>query len=247
MDLSRAVFSTLLLAVALIAGSAAAQGSLEIIPLRHRTADQVLPALRPLMEPGATLSGQGTQLIVRTSPANLEELRRALEEIDRPLRRLQISVRFEDSSDAAARSVETSGRISNRGSSVDVRAQDTQSSSSGSFDQRVQVLEGGHAFIATGRNTPIYDGSVTRDTASGFEAIPRLAGGGIVVEISQRRDTPGRQQALSTTVSGRLGEWLEVGGALEAASRDDSAILSARASRSARSGRVWLKVDEVRP
>src|SRR5262249_42607875 len=153
-------FSTLLLAVALIAGSAAAQGSLEIIPLRHRTADQVLPALRPLMEPGATLTGQGTQLIVRTSPANLEELRRALDEIDRPLRRLQISVRFEDSSDAGARSVETSGRISNRGSSVDVRAQDAQSSSSGAVDQRVQVLEGGHAFIAAGRSTPIYDGSV---------------------------------------------------------------------------------------
>ena len=97
MDLSRAAFSTFLLAAALIAGSAAAQGSLEIIPLRHRTADQVLPALRPLMEPGATLTGQGTQLIVRTSPANLEELRRALDEIDRPQRRLQISVRFEDS------------------------------------------------------------------------------------------------------------------------------------------------------
>jgi hypothetical protein len=52
---------------------------------------------------------------------------------------------------------------------------------------------------------------------------------------------------MSTTVSGRLGEWLEIGGAVEAASRDDSAILSARSSRSARSGAIWLKVDEVRP
>src|ERR1043166_7339992 len=91
MDLSRAVFATLLLTVAALAGQAAGQASLEIIPLRHRTADQVLPALRPLLEPGATLTGQGTQLIVRTSPGNLDELRRALDEIDRPLRRLQVS------------------------------------------------------------------------------------------------------------------------------------------------------------
>ncbi|HEY7238393.1 MAG TPA: secretin N-terminal domain-containing protein [Burkholderiales bacterium] len=225
----------------------AAQGPLEIIPLRHRTVDQVLPALRPLMEPGATLSGQGTQLFVRASPANVAEIRRALDEIDRPLRRLQVSVRFDDALDSAAQGVETSGRITNRGSSVDVRVQDRQSAGAERVDQRVQVLEGGRAFISTGRSTPIYDGSVFRETASGFDAIPRLAGGGVLVEIAQRRETLARDQALSTTVSGRLGEWLEIGGALEAASRDDQAILSARASRSSRSGRVWLKVDEVRP
>src|SRR5262249_47894702 len=114
MGLSHAVLSTFLLTLAVVTGQAAGQGSLEIIPLRHRTADQVLPALRPLLEPGATLTGQGTQLIVRTSPGNLAELRRALDEIDRPLRRLQVSVRFDDAGDAASRSVETSGRISNR-------------------------------------------------------------------------------------------------------------------------------------
>jgi len=247
MDLSRAVFATLLLTVAALAGQAAGQAALEIIPLRHRTADQVLPALRPLLEPGATLTGQGTQLIVRTSPGNLDELRRALDEIDRPLRRLQVSVRFDDAGDAASRSVETSGRISNRGSSIEVQAQDNRSASSGRIDQRIQVLEGGRAFIATGRSTPIYDGSVTRETASGFEAIPRLAGDKVLVEIAQRRDTPGRQQALSTTVSGRLGEWLDIGGALEGTARDDSAFLSARTRRSTQSGRVWLKVDEIRP
>jgi type II secretory pathway component GspD/PulD (secretin) len=245
MDLSRAVFSVLL--VALIAGQAAAQGSLEIIPLRHRTADQVLPALRPLVEPGATLTGQGTQLIVRTSPGNLAELRRALEDLDRPFRRLQISVRFDDALDSAARGVETSGRVTNRGSSVDVRAQDRQSAAAEQVDQRVQVLEGARAFISTGRSAPIYDAAGFHETSSGFEAVPRLAGDGVLVEIAQRRDTPARQQALSTTVSGRLGQWLDIGGAVEAASRDESALLSARASASARTGRIWLRVDELKP
>ena len=234
--------------MATVVGSqASGQAALEIIPLRHRTADQVLPALRPLMEPGATLTGQGTQLIVRTSPANLAELRRALDDLDRPLRRLQVSVRFDDALDRAAQGVETSGRVTSRGSSVDVRVQDRQSAATERVDQRVQVLEGGRAFISSGRSAPIYDGAGLRETSSGFEAIARLAGDGVLVEIAQRRDTLARQQAMSTTVSGRLGQWLDIGGAVEAASRDESAILSARSSASARTGRVWLRVDEVKP
>jgi len=71
-----------------------AQASLEVIDLRHTTAEQVLQALRPLLEPGGVLTGQRSQLIVRTSPANLVELRRALETLDAPARRLVIAVRF---------------------------------------------------------------------------------------------------------------------------------------------------------
>jgi hypothetical protein len=247
MTLSSFVRRALFGLAAFFASQASGQGALEIVPLRHRTAEQVLPALRPLMEPGATLTGQGNQLIVRTSPANLAQLRRALDDLDRPLRRLQISVRFDDALEQAAQGVETSGRITNRGSSVDVRVQDRQNTATERVDQRTQVLEGGRAFISTGRSTPVYDTSGFRETSTGFEAIPRLAGGGVLVEIAQRRDTLARQQALSTTVSGRLGEWLEVGGAVEAASRDDSAILSARSSSGARTGRVWLRVDELKP
>lgn len=209
---------------------AAGQNLLEIIPLRHRTADQVLPGLRPLAEPGATLSGQGSQLFVRTSPANLAELRRALEALDRPLRRLQISVRFDETLDAAAQGVEASGRISNRGARVDVRAQASRTSGAERVDQRIQVLEGGRAYIMAGQSTPIPPGAFL-DSATGFEAVARLAGETVILDIAPRRETPGRQQALATTVSGRLGEWLEVGGAMQ----------------SAASHSVWLKVDEVRP
>ena len=156
-------------------------------------------------------------------------------------------MRFDDALDRAAQGVETSGRVTNRGSSVDVRVQDRQSTAIERVDQRVQVLDGGRAFISTGRSAPIYDGTVFHETSSGFEAIARLAGDGVLVEIAQRRDTLARQQALSTTVSGRLGQWLDIGAAVEAASRDDSAILSARSTRSARSGQIWLKVDELKP
>src|SRR5260370_38182691 len=104
---------------AVLAGCAVhslAQQALEIIPLRHRTVDQVLPVLQPLVEPGGALTGQSGQLIVRTSPANLAEIKRALEAIDRPLRRLQISVRFDDALEAAGQGIEAAAR--NRGGAL---------------------------------------------------------------------------------------------------------------------------------
>src|SRR2546422_10259105 len=93
-----------------------AQQALEIIPLRHRTVDQVLRALQPLVEPGGALTGQSGQLLVRTSPANLAEIKRALEAIDRPLRRLQISVRFDDALESASQAIEARGTIGGGGS-----------------------------------------------------------------------------------------------------------------------------------
>src|SRR5258706_16024712 len=108
------------LAVLLLPLAAAAQYALEIIPLRHVTAEQVLPVLRPLLEPGATLSSSGNQLFVRASPANVEELKRVLEAIDRAARRLQVLVRFDATRNAARRDIGASGTIGNRGASVEI-------------------------------------------------------------------------------------------------------------------------------
>src|SRR3981189_3581923 len=130
---------------ALLAGWAAhclAPQALEIIPWRHRTVEQVVPALQPLVEPGGALTGQSGQLIVRTSPANLAEIKRALGAIDRPLRRLQISVRFDDSLEAASQGIEAGGRVGGGGSRVDVRAQGARSAAAERVDQRLVVLEG---------------------------------------------------------------------------------------------------------
>ena len=262
MTRTKLIRSAVAAGLALAALQAASQHALEIIPLRHRTVDQVLPALRPLLEPGATLTGQSNQLIVRASPGNLAQLKQALEALDRPLRRLQISVRFDDTLDAASQAVEASGRIGNRGSRVDIRARGDTSTGAERVDQRIQVLEGGRALIMTGRSTPmtqrqvlqtpggvaVQDTTVIRETATGFEAIARLSGGDTVqIDIAPQRETFEQHQRLVTTVSARLGEWFEVGGADSAAARNDRGIASASRSRSSETRRVWLKVEELRP
>ena len=238
-----------------LAVPAIAQNALEIIDLRHRTAEQVLPSLQPLLEPGATLSGQGARLFVRTSPANLAELRRALEAIDRPAKRLLISVRFDDSLDAASRGIDASGRIGGRDSRVDIRAQDSRSRAEERVDQRVQALDGARAMIYTGESRPVrqrqyiqtpagvisQEVTVVQETASGFEVIPRVVGDTVQVEIAQQR----AGTAAATTASGKLGQWFELGQVAMSAARDERGIASASRGSGGETRRVWIRIDEL--
>jgi hypothetical protein len=231
--------------LACFAVQAAAQHALEIIPLRHRTVDQVLPALRVLLEPGGTLSGDRGQLIVRTSPGNLAQLKQALAAIDRPLRRLQISVRFDDAAEASSQGIEAGGRVSNRGARVELQGRNDRSHATERVDQRIQVLEGGRALIMTGQSTPL-PGAIW-ETGSGFEAVPRLSGDTVLVDIAPQKESLEAQQRLATTLSARLGEWFEVGATVASAVRDERGTASSSRSRSSETRRVWLKVEELRP
>ena len=228
---------------------AAAQNSLEIIGLRHRTAEQVIPVLKPLVEPGGTLSGQGTQLFVRTSPANLAELRRALESIDRPAKRLQISVRFDDS---ASRS--RSGFDVRDGAEVSSRSRE------GRADQTVQALDGGRAMILAGESRPVRQErqyiqtpggvvsqptAVVQETASGFEVVPRVIGRNVEVEILQQQAARSGTQRAASTVSGKLGEWFELGSVAVTGNRERRDLTGARSSQTSETRRVWIKVDEL--
>lgn len=237
--------SRLALLLLLAAAGAFAQGALEVILLRHRTAEQVIPVLRPLLEPGGALSGQYNQLIVRTSPGNLAQIRAVLDSIDQPARRLTISVRFDTAQEGARSGVQTDARISNRGSSADIRIQDSRNSLDERVDQRIQVLDGGQAYISMGESRNY----AQADT--GFAVLPRVSGGNVFLEIGTRQEAFARGGAIqgqraATTVSGRLGEWIELGGVVSASTRADSGILSSSERTASESRRVWVKVEELR-
>ena len=252
------------LAAACAAWQSLAQYPLEIIPLRHSTVEQVLPALRPLLEPGATLTGQRGQLILRASPSNVADIRLALEVLDRPARRLQISVRFDDAMTASKQRLEASGRIGTDGSRVELRAQDARTQYGENVDQRVQVVEGGRAFIVTSQSRPIAqrqriqtpggviarDSFVLQDAATGFEVVPRLSGDTVFLDIAPQRerltDSGAVQgQRVSSGARAKLGEWFELGGIVGGGIRDDRGLASASRSGSTESRRVWVKVEEI--
>src|SRR5258706_12975980 len=226
-----------------IVATALAQGTLEVISLRHRTAEQVIPVLRPLLEPGAALSGQYNQLIVRTSPANLAQIRAVLDAIDQPARRLTISVRFDATQDSARSGVQTDARISNRGSSANVRIEDSRASRNEQVDQRIQVLEGGQATISTGESR------VYGQAGTGISVVPRVSGDSVTLDIAAQQEAFARGGAIQgeravSTVSGRLGEWIDIGSASSASSRSDSGILSSRERTTSANRSIWVKVEE---
>jgi type II secretory pathway component GspD/PulD (secretin) len=70
-----------------------AQVKLEVIPLRNRMVEEVVPIIRPLLGKNETVSGMRQQLIVRASPRKLREIKSLLEKIDGQLKNLRITVK----------------------------------------------------------------------------------------------------------------------------------------------------------
>lgn len=251
--------------IALWAGFAMAQ--MEVIELKSKTADEVLPVLLPLVESGGTLTGMNNQLFLRASPRNREDIKRALAAIDKPARRLIIHVAQDRQRMNVQREAEAIGQVvlgSTSRVQVEGRVWDTQSQREERAAQRVQTVDGGRAFIQVGRSLPVpmrqiavgpggaivNDSVVYRDIGSGFHASPRLNGERVTLEISQQAEQQeGRGviagQRLATTVSGRLGEWMELGGTGQQANTRQGGSYSAGTGQMRDARSIWLMVEEI--
>ena len=256
-----------LLAPACICGSALAQ--MEVIQLRNRTAEEVIPILRPLVEPGGAITGMQYQLILRASPANVADIRRVLETLDTRLRRLVISVRQDAGAAQSERGGSVSGSFGSGGGTIIGRAIDSSSQNQSNVSQTLQVMEGGIAAINVGQSVPVPGRVVTRtvngvlvqdttsyrDVGTGFQVRPRLSGTPgderVTLEIDPHRDTPGPNgtvniQRASSVVTGRLGEWMELGGTNISETRSGSGILSGSAAQRSNNRSIWVKVEELK-
>jgi len=240
--------------------------TLEVITLRHRAAEQLLPQVQPLVEPGGMLTGTGDKLFLRASQRNQADIRQVLEALDRPLRRLMISVRHGGATEGEKVGAGATVILAPGDSSVRGRVGERRYNSRENIAQQVQMVEGGRAFINVGQSialpfrqvvlTPagavVSEGIVWQDLGTGFHAAPRVAGDIVTLDISPRHDTPGpvpgsaNVRRLSTTVAGRLGEWISLGGTRRDTSGEESGTLH-YGSRGVRDDRqVWLKVDELK-
>jgi type II secretory pathway component GspD/PulD (secretin) len=246
------LFSMCLMAVLLAAlpGWAQTPGqSLEVIKLKYRPAEDLIPTLRPLLEPGGALSGDGFNLFVRATPANLAQLRQALEQLDRRAVQYLISVRNSTRQEIERERLAAAAAVSNNGVRATVQATDANARSRGTNLASVLVMEDNEGFIAMGQGQS-NSGSDGRNLNSGFTVIPRSLGEDRVrLEINQqsrqRNAVSGRieSQGLTTQVSGKLGEWLELGGLSGSASSTQSGILSRSYSSSTDERSVWVKVE----
>lgn len=272
-------------------GGAAAHAQtmhLEIIPLRHRTVNDVIPIIRPLLAAGGTVTGTANQLIVKSTADNIADIKRLLDGIDRAQRRLLITVRQDVGGGASSGEQGVSGSyasgtvsvnggdprgqrgslvVSSRdgeGNHVEYRVRRLDGSSDNRNTFSVQALEGSPAFIQAGSLVPVHSrnviatpGAVVRqdtveyhDATSGFYVLPRLNGDTVTLLVAPRLAGTGTRggfdvQNVETTVSGRLGEWLRIGGINQDSNSRDSTLLSESRRHSQTQRSILLKVEEL--
>jgi hypothetical protein len=176
----------LALCLALALGAARAEQTvLEVIPLKYRTVEEVIPVLRPMLPASATLSGMGSKLIVRTTPSSMAEVKQMLAALDAAPRRLVISVRQDADLDRSRRGGQVSGRLE-VGDSVSVRVPGSptppgaaaqvngvrakvygsETLRTDQVSQQVQVMEGGRALVRVGQSVPVSNAQLV-DTPDG--------------------------------------------------------------------------------
>ena len=281
----------IVLCCVLIFLSPAVWAELEVINLQHRSAEDVLPIIRPLLDKDGVASGMNYQLILRTSSHNLAEIRKLLESIDVTPRRLKITVMQNVDTETVRRLTEVSGSVGlgrdarvnvrggtdNRGLTVEAgRGADTArarvfSTKSLEEDRKTQcvlVMEGNRALVSVGQSVPVVQRQVVqspwntqvvestqyRDVASGFYVLPRISGDRVTLEISAQNDALAadsgnqpttRTQQVTSTVSGRLGEWLVLGDTSQQTTDNGSTISTRNLSNAQEQRNVLLKVEEV--
>jgi hypothetical protein len=206
---------------------------IEVIELRSRTLDEVIPVIRPLLGTSESVTGMGNNLVLKAPPERIQQIRQLLLELDRPPQRLLITVGNQGDAARTSRGYNSSvgiragnGQISinSPGKTVDatsarIRLHDRATQSSSAAGYRVQALEGRPAWINSGTRVPVsgveryhrdgipYQRLTTQlqDITSGFYVVPRLQGDSVMLEILQHDDRlAGGRGMVSTQSTGTV-------------------------------------------
>lgn len=162
----------------------AAERVLEVIPLKHRLVQEVIPVLQPLVEPGGSLTGMHDQLIIKSSPTNIAAIKRVLHSLDHAPRQLLITVKQDTGISTRLNEQNISGRYAHgdveletllpprrrdlevgigrdNGNQLKYSLRDRQRVSDDRNTYRVRATEGYPAFIEAGQFIPLPNRNVT--------------------------------------------------------------------------------------
>src|SRR5487761_2542630 len=250
---------------------------LEILTLQHRSPEEILPIIRPLLDADAAASGMSDQLFLRTSPRNLAQIKQLLISLDTAPRRLKISVMQDVDRQTVARLNEFSGSVGNvrvpgsreregvqlRDDNLNARFEQRDAQVQDHKTQQLQVIEGGQGYVRVGQTQAIPQRQVIphpwgnevvttnnyQEVGSGFYVRPRLHGDEVTLEISTENDAIADDerhlreniQHASSTLSGRLGEWLEMGGMSQQQDNQSDSLNSRDNSNSDEQRSIYIK------
>ncbi|MGV0951688.1 MAG: hypothetical protein ACOYB3_13530, partial [Azonexus sp.] len=234
-----------------------------VIALRHRPAEEVLPALGPHLGEGrVSLSASGNRILLRGSARDLGPLIDLISAIDVAPRLVWVTVALDDTGlsttwaddreDAPSETHYTAGGPLRSDFPGDEMSTSSRWHTGRGKARRVLVRDGDWAAVAIRGISPVTGLSAqvqatpqievfTSDLAGpgrfqdgGFRVRPRLAGDLVTLDIAVfgSTDDPLARgalvQTLTTTLTGRLGDWISVGGSADLQPTDTTAEIVAR-------------------
>lgn len=129
---------------------------------------------------------------------------------------------------------------------------------------QIRVTEGTEAYIETGEQIPYFSGThwilpgtvaggiEYKDVTTGFYVLARIHGDNVTLQVSPFKNSLSNArggnietQYASTTITGRVGEWLLIGGASEQIKRSQSGTASYRSTQTRNNESIWIKTDLV--
>lgn len=242
----------------------------EFIPLYNVLPDEIIPLIRPFLADGDVLTGSGNELIVKTSPERLVDVLAVVKRFDQQPHRLLITVIQGDDTTADRLSAKARVKLRTTSSDTDLSVHGHISKTTTSQDdekrQSVQTTDGKEAFIQVGTKQPlpeyqlygygdragISSGIRYHDVTSGFYVQPKLIGNQVRLEVSPWSNKMSRlgggvidTSGAKTTLTVKLGEWIELGGANEQSNKDSRGILSRYRSTKKEENRIFIRVEDL--
>lgn len=210
----------------------------EVFPLKHRTANELIPVIKPLLGKNTAITGQGFNLIVRAPAASLEQVRDIIAQLDRAPKQLRISVRQQRAETQSRHDIGASGTVRSGDAEIQLndsgparlKLHESAARSAKNGIQTVHTLEGRQAYIQTGKLVPVPERSIDqfgnrresiqyKNATTGFYVLPRLSGDQVILDISPHSISLNRHgqqtfdiQQAQTTLRGKIGEWMSIGG-----------------------------------
>ena len=194
---------------------------------------------------------------------------------DRDLRALSMegSAKYQDSN--ANVSIGSTGNtsrggdvhLSTRGGSATSHTLSTRGRLSDNPIHTLRVTENTQGYIETGESIPYFSagggwfsgrrgfigGDVDyKDVTTGFYVLPRVHGEQVILDVSPFKQSQSKTrggdintQSASTQITGKLGQWLAIGGTTEQVQRSSSSIGTSHSTQSRNNESIWIKADLV--
>jgi len=216
--------------LALLLAFGARANSLTTIPLKSRTAEEIIPVVEPMLGPGEAITGRGFKIFLRSSQETLQQVREMIDALDVAAKMLRISV-FQGS-ERELESLAISGNVEIESGNASIGIGSSQPGSAGSVSvgsgnaraavdmsavserresgpvHQLRVAEGSEGFIQAGEQIPYLTGGGNsrsaslefKDATTGFYVLPRVNGDRVTLRINPFKRSRSADQGGSIAV-----------------------------------------------